>query len=111
MSTAYWWLLACAGAVAWWVSAMRLHERAGYFGARACDRHRVQLLDQTVHLRKLGLARDDAGRMRVRRYYAFEFTTTGADRRGGVIVMLGPRLEYVHLELPEGAVLGVEEEG
>jgi hypothetical protein len=51
-----------------------------------------------VAVAKLRLARDEDGRLRLRRIYAFEFTETGDNRRHGAIVMLGARLEDLRLE-------------
>ena len=47
---------------------------------------------------KLRPARDDEGRLRLRRTYAFEFSDTGNNRRQGVIVTLGKDLAELQLE-------------
>ncbi len=67
-------------------------------GRTACERYGVQLLDETVVFYRLALARDDAGRLRLRRRYGFEFSDTGDNRRHGAIVMLGAQLEDLQLE-------------
>ena len=58
----------------------------------------MQLLDETVQFAKLRLARDDEGRLRLRRSYTFEFSDTGDNRRHGAIVMLGGELQDMQLE-------------
>ena len=43
-------------------------------------------------------ARDDDGRLRLERTYAFEFSDTGNNRRQGVIITFGSELADVQLE-------------
>lgn len=64
---------------------------------RRCEADGVQLLDSTVVLHRLTLARDARGWLRVRRIYSFEFTATGEDRNGGLVAVLGNRLEAIEL--------------
>ena len=47
---------------------------------------------------RLRLARDEEGRLRLRRTYVFEFSETGDNRRHGAIVMLGGELQDMQLE-------------
>jgi hypothetical protein len=81
-----------------WVDSLRARERALAAGRGACERYGVQLLDETVQFARLRLARDDEGRMRLRRTYTFEFSDTGNNRRHGAIVMLGARLQDMQFE-------------
>jgi hypothetical protein len=85
-------------AVYLWVASLRAREHAVAAGRAACKRYNLQLLDETVAFARLRLARDDAGRLRLRRTYTFEFSDTGDNRRHGAIVMLGARLEDLQLE-------------
>jgi hypothetical protein len=85
-------------AVYLWVDSLRAREHAVAAGRAACKRYNLQLLDETVAFARLRLARDDAGRLRLRRTYTFEFSDTGDNRRHGAIVMLGARLEDLQLE-------------
>ncbi|MDH4094707.1 MAG: DUF3301 domain-containing protein [Betaproteobacteria bacterium] len=91
-------LAAVLGAAALWADSLRARERAVVAGREACRRYGVQLLDDTVAIVRLRLARDDEGRLRLRRTYAFEFSETGDNRRHGAIVMLGAQLEDLQLE-------------
>ena len=84
--------------IAFWVDSLRARERALVAGRRACERYGVQLLDATVQFARLRLARDDEGRLRLRRTYTFEFSDTGDNRRHGAIVMLGGELQDMQLE-------------
>jgi hypothetical protein len=81
-----------------WMDSLRARERAVAAGREACKRYGVQLLDETVAFARLRLARDEAGRLRLRRTYVFEFSETGNNRRHGAIVMLGAQLEDLRLE-------------
>jgi hypothetical protein len=89
--------LIVAGAC-FWIDSLRARERALAAGRSACARYGVQLLDETVQFAKLRLARDDGGRLRLRRTYTFEFSDTGNNRRHGAIVMLGGELQDMQLE-------------
>ncbi len=85
-------------AVYLWMDSLRARENAVAAGRAACERYGVQLLDETVAFSRLRLARDAAGRLRLRRTYVFEFSETGDNRRHGAIVMLGAQLEDLRLE-------------
>ncbi|HEX9184153.1 MAG TPA: DUF3301 domain-containing protein [Burkholderiales bacterium] len=96
-----WELLALAlalGGVALWVDSLRAREHAVVAGRAACARYGLQLLDDTVAFTRLRLARDEDGRLRLKRTYVFEFSDTGNNRRHGAIVMLGAQLEDLQLE-------------
>ena len=91
-------ILAIVAGLAFWIDSLRARERALAAGRGACKRYGVQLLDETVQFAKLRLARDDAGRISLRRTYTFEFSDTGNNRRHGAIVMLGADLQDMQLE-------------
>jgi hypothetical protein len=81
-----------------WLDSVRVRERALEAGRSACERYRVQFLDDTVAFARLRLARDEEGQLKIARTYTFEFSETGNNRRQGAIVMLGHRLADLHLE-------------
>ena len=85
-------------ALFFWVDSLRARERALLAGRNACERYGVQLLDETVAFARLRLARNDEGRLRLKRTYTFEFSDTGDNRRHGAIVMLGSELQDMQLE-------------
>jgi hypothetical protein len=96
-----WELLVLAlalGGVALWVDSLRAREHAVAAGRAACARYGLQLLDDTVSFARLRVARDEDGRLRLKRTYAFEFSDTGNNRRRGAIVMLGAQLQDLQLE-------------
>ena len=71
---------------------------AGMAAARAaCAAEGLLLLDDTVALGSLRPARDDQGRLRLRRVYHFEYSDTGDNRRPGRVTLLGSELEMVSL--------------
>ena len=84
--------------ILFWIDSLRAREKALAAGRNACERYGVQFLDETVVFAQLRLARNDEGRVRLRRTYSFEFSDTGNNRRQGAIVMLGGELQDMQLE-------------
>jgi len=91
-------VLVMAALVWLWYDSMRAREQAVQAGKRACERNALQFLDDTVQIVKLWPARSPNGRLALRRTYRFEFSDDGARRRGGVVVMLGARVESLQLD-------------
>ncbi|MEM7376307.1 MAG: DUF3301 domain-containing protein [Pseudomonadota bacterium] len=83
----------------WWWDSNRARERALGWARSACARAGVQLLDQTVAVRRTRLRRDGRGRLVFWRYFGFEFTDTGERRCQGHAVLLGETLLDLHLDL------------
>ncbi|APZ44222.1 DUF3301 domain-containing protein [Acidihalobacter ferrooxydans] len=78
-----------------WVDALRAREAALRACRRATQRFELQLLDETVALRRLRPARTRSGRVGLRRHYSFEYSVQGNERRQGEIVMLGRHVQSV----------------
>lgn len=94
------------GGIAWiWYRGLTLRERALAAIDRICAELRVQALDQTVALRRIGLGRDAYGRLSLRRTYGFEFSVRGADRCPGSLTFLGDLLESIRFEHPDGPIV------
>jgi hypothetical protein len=96
-----WEILALlALALAGWTlfEALRAREAAIRVTREACSRHGLQLLDDTVQGVKLRLARDGEGVVRLRRWFVFDFSDDGVNRRAGSVVMLGAEVESMQLE-------------
>ncbi len=91
-------ILALAAGALLWADSLRARERALKAGRSACERYGLQFLDDTVSFARLRLARDDEGRLRIKRTYTFEFSDTGNNRRDGSIVMLGEELRDLQFE-------------
>lgn len=85
------------GAVWFWVDTLKAREIAIAAAQSACAEDGLQFLDETAAVRSLRLARDEAGRLRLRRIYGFEFSDTGDNRRAGSIALLGHDIEWLTL--------------
>jgi hypothetical protein len=102
-------VLAVFVAAGWfWMDTLQARDAALDVARRACEAENVQLLDWTVAVNKLRLGRDDNGRLRVLRTYAFEFSDTGNNRVGGSLTLLGRQLLAVslpQLQAPSGNIV------
>ncbi len=84
---------------------MKAREIAIQHARRACKKHELQFLDQTVALRRMRPRRDSHGNPCWQRDYAFEYTSTTNDTDGatvsyrdhGSISMQGFRVKAVDL--------------
>ena len=96
-------------ALAWfWQDSLKSRERAIRAAAIACQEIGAQLLDQTVALKKLRLARTESGQVNLRRIYEFEFSLAGYERLHGRAYVLGQKLEQVQLDRAEGTVIDIK---
>lgn len=92
--------LVVVAALAWlWYDSIHVRELGLRAARRACEADDLQLLDDTVAIASLSLARDDEGRLRLRRAYAFDYSDTGNNRRRGSLVMLGDAVLVVNTGL------------
>ena len=92
-------LLLIAFLVWLWFDSTRSHELAVQITSRLCLKHDVQLLDETVALRRLGVSWPREG-LRLKRTYRFDYTIEGTERRTGSIVLLGSRLAAYLIDSP-----------
>ena len=98
--------LLLAGVLYWfWVDSLRARERALVIGVAACRQTNAQMLDQTVSLVGFGIGLSSQRQPLFRRRYRFEFSTNGVDRWFGTVIMLGPIMETVQMEHPEGSTI------
>ena len=79
--------------LAYFLNAIRIREIATAAVVLESNRGSFQLLDQSVHLRKLSLSRDSRGRWGFWRQYRFDYSLEGFDRRQGYIIMLGENVQ------------------
>jgi hypothetical protein len=104
MSGELWAILLFAVLGVCWFDSMRAREAALAIAQRAVDNADCQLLDATVSLNALRLARDDEGVPRLHRVYRFEFSDDGTRRLPGTVTLLGRTLLRVemapHREMP-----------
>lgn len=83
-----------------WVaySGIRVREAALRAGREYCQRHGLQLLDQTVSRKRTSMSRDERGNWRIWRSFGFEFTSDGERRYRGEIVTLGEQVVRIDSE-------------
>ena len=82
-------LLAGAGLVWLWLDSLKAREIAVREARIACNAEALMLLDDTVAIAAVKLARDDDGHIKLQRVYDFEYSDTGNNRRAGSVVLLG----------------------
>jgi hypothetical protein len=88
-------LLAFGALCLHFLAAVRVRELALQAVSRASARDDFQLLDQSVHIRRVSLSRDEGGRWRVWRQYRFDYSHDGVERRQGFVTMLGKQLQSI----------------
>jgi hypothetical protein len=92
-------LLIIAITAAWfWLDSLNARDIAVAAGRQAAEKYGLQLLDETVAISKLWLARNHYGRLKIQRSYTFEVSDTGTDRLSCSLILLGSRIES--LEMP-----------
>src|SRR5690606_21233405 len=89
------WLILIALIAYYWHRALLAKEQAFAAAQRHCNTMQVQLLDQSVYLRRLWFKRDGRGSLCLWRAFYFEFTAMGDDRYLGRVIMLGSRVTEV----------------
>jgi len=90
-------LLLMAASVWLWLDSLGAREVGIRAAQAACAEEGLQFLDETVAIRSLKPARDDEGRLRLRRVYVFEYIDTGDNRCTGSVTLLGHRVEFLHV--------------
>jgi hypothetical protein len=88
----------------YFLQAMRVRELALQAVGQASRRDDFQLLDQSVHIRRLSLSRDRSGRWRIWRQYRFDYSYDGVERRQGFVIMLGKQLQAVVVSEPSATL-------
>ncbi|PAA35615.1 DUF3301 domain-containing protein [Pseudomonas fragi] len=91
-------LMLLAAGAAWLWHNHGLRERALERVKQHCKNLDIELLDENVALKKIGLIPDANGHKRLARVYNFEFTVTGDQRHTGTITQFGA--QSVKIELP-----------
>src|SRR5690625_4423484 len=99
-------VIAAAVAIAWlWNDTLEAREHMLRHCRRALAELDMQLLDETVAIRRVGLRRDRRGRIAISRAYDFEFSMNGQDRWPGRAMLLGRRVETLQIEEPGGVTI------
>ncbi len=92
------WLTTVVLGIWYWWDTVRTQELAREAGLHACQRAKVQFLDDTVERKRQWLRRNTHGRIQLCRLYFFEFTSDGRERYQGRIVMFGQALREVEMD-------------
>jgi hypothetical protein len=80
----------------WWDSIQK-RELAVQAVRQVCQRAGVQLLDDSVSLGRIRLARDQNQRVTFSRDFNFEYSDTGDNRMPGRVYLLGNRILDIQL--------------
>jgi uncharacterized protein DUF3301 len=84
--------------LAWfWFDSVTKREIAITTGRELATRCHLQLLDETVACKKIGLKRDSYGRMQLTRLYEFEVSADGHSRLMCNLQLLGKQLQDWHI--------------
>lgn len=90
------WLIALAVVALLWWRAMGARANARRAARTACEEAGVTFIDELA-FKRLGFARDHAGRRRLARRYGFEFYQRGDRRYAGTIEMHGQTVSRVYM--------------
>ena len=90
-------LMLLATGAAWLWHNHGLRERALERVKQHCKNLDIELLDENVALKKIGLIPDANGNKRLARVYNFEFTVTGDQRHTGTITQFGAHSAKIEL--------------
>ena len=82
-----------------WQDSLRAKETGIKAVRQVCAEEGLQLLDETISLFSLKPARDDSGRLVLRRVYQFEFSENGENRRRGSVHLLGRQVVLINTGL------------
>jgi hypothetical protein len=85
------------GGIWLWLDTLKAREVGIRAAQQACVEEGLQFLDETVVGSLFRLARDDEGRLKLRRVYTFEYSDTGDNRRSGSVTLLGHTVEMLHV--------------
>ncbi|HET7560967.1 MAG TPA: DUF3301 domain-containing protein [Rhodanobacteraceae bacterium] len=99
-------LFLCVVAAWAWHHVLRLRERATRHARELCERHGLQLLDDTVALHRLH-ARWQGGGLRVTREYRFDTSRGGDHRQSATLTVHGGRVVASSLPSIEPAAADV----
>lgn len=85
--------------ISYWWQARGYKTLALEYAWQRCQQLELQLLDQSVVLRKMRLRRGRNGSLQWQRTYEFEFASTGEQRYRGSVVLDGSRLLRLDLDV------------
>lgn len=83
------------GALFWW-DTHAVREYALRLAKSHCQKHQLQLLDESVSLMKWRIKTAHGGLV-IHRHYTFEFTSTGESRYSGNMQFVGKKLLKIEM--------------
>ncbi len=89
-------LILCVLAWLWWLD--RGFKQSAYLKCKHyCDNANVTLLDENIHIKKIGLRKNSKGQWVIYRCFRFEFTSTYEQRYEGSMETLGKNVINIKL--------------
>lgn len=88
-----------------WLGTMRARDSAREAVSRLCKKYNLQLLDQSVALASIRLARSHKGGLTLRRLFRFNYSETGNTREDGSIWMRGDQAELISIQHGENETI------
>jgi hypothetical protein len=92
------WLTLFFLVIYYWYGALQVKARAFAAARKHCEEMDVQMLDESVYLRRIWFKRNAAGKLSLWRAFYFEFTTNGGDRNLGRVILLGAQITEIQLD-------------
>ena len=83
--------------VMFFVSSIKTRELATDAAKILCNQSGVQFLDGTVALTELRPTRSNGGKINFYRYYQFDYSEDGYNRRHGEVTMIGSIIKHCSL--------------
>lgn len=96
-------LLIALGIYSWYCFS-QAREQAILNCKQACQQLNVQLLDDSIVLKKISLTGLLSGPLRLYRHYQFDFSIHGSDRYHGYIYLQGMQPQGVQFDHPDGKI-------
>lgn len=88
-----------------WQNNLKSRELAIKYCFNVCNKSNLQLLDQTIAMKSIGISKWKGHFPVIYRKYAFEFSIDGSDRYNGFIIITHNQVELVGLEHPDGMLI------
>lgn len=97
LSDLFWLAMTALLCLAWW-NNLKIREYATTKVMHYCEEQDVQLLDESIALRRVRPVRSaQSGMLVLARHYQFHFTSTGDERYPGTIELVGRRVTRIEL--------------
>jgi len=88
-------LLSCLALIWWWDRGIK--QSAFLKCKQYCENADIQLLDDTIQIKKIKLEKNSHNQWQILRVFQFEFTYTSEERYQGTLEMLGKHMRHIEL--------------